>query len=1507
MEKMFRKEVRKLRTIAALTVSATLLSAGAQAATYYVTPTGAGAGDGKSWGSATANLQLAIDSCYANGGGEVWVKIGTYKPSATLAWKEGVNVYGGFAGSETDKSRRSPDASLTVLDGDGARLIAQGAAYAQQTTWSGLTLYNGKSAFSGGVYLYSNMTIDNVAIKSCVATSTGNYGGGGVVIGVSNESNDTAIVRNCRIVGNTANFGGGICVNAPNNAGQAGTNMILSHVLIENTEIINNSASNRGGGIAIEPKTGSTKDVIIRSCVIANNSSGSNAGGGISLFRADAKIINTTFARNIAGNWGGGGIYANNVDSLTVLNSIFWNNEDEQNGKGSHTILFEGTAKYLAVTNSAFAPALQVGVDVPSDPAVVTLSGNIDVDAENSGSAAGVKYVSFSAPSAAAGYAADDADKLNAAWSLAQGSAAIDAGEAVAGVAADIVGRTPVGSKPDIGAYEYAEPITVAAGATVSTAYTAAHGDVIFEAGATVGAGQWTAATPVANGAVKLVRTLEANKTYAIGFPFAVASVRPAGYELSYYSDENNLFGAAAAVEEGKGYLIKFPAPKDTSITVTFTSVRNPTPVTPPALGADEYGIVINPSLQNAAGVAGVQNYYPLSSATGAFGAAVTALADGLRPFEAVLATSATADLLTPDTIGKGNAAAPSVTLTADSGISVLTPDSSITYPYLTIDPFVATFEVAAGYTNVRAIVSVAGADPDTVSLTPAAGVYTVALGSVTGTTLIRLAADTIRSTLTINAGEGIEEVNPAGSIRVGYFDSNAWFTLKTRNGYHTPRVAVGTAYKEVKKGAGGVDTVFFEGVTADATVNIAAFRDNTAPVLYDLQVNNAAATPVVVDTASNLQLRKQPAANQPYAYLKFDVTDAIEGSSYDKITLRLLTIGSGTLQGSISYLLEWASNNNNSGDENTDGTTPWDNSFTYAGRPVIIDTVSSTSLAPVNYAFPANTPVEFTIDNPEVIAQIKNSIAGGSKQLSFRINPNTNNSIVTMITFYSSEGSTGDVLNRTPKLIFSKPEYSVAVVNDARSSGLITLTSPSAADTTYEVKHDSSLVLAFTVKKGYAPVVKGYGKLAGAPSITGDTTYTLTVDRARADDTIRLSADVIRFSVDVVAPNGHVTVIQPAGSSPYKVANDSSFALSFRVDAEYIPSATVSSDPTYTLGDTVPGGYYTISLPRVSSNVTVTIAADLSDSVTVWLTKHDSVAITSPTLASGAAYRVARDSSLTLTFTVADGYDVSAVNVNGTDRSGDYLAVGDGGEYTLTLPQLTASVSVAIALNIRQYGVVLIAEGVTIVAPDGINPHLVSHNSSLAVRVTIAEGYFLPVKLVRRDGSVITASASGDEYAATISNITANDTVRVTADNGIRHITIHKDARVTLVGAADTVLEASLTRQLDVTFTVPDGFTPTVTLNGAPATALPTGDANTYSLRIASVTGDATITITLTAATGIADADPNDPVVSVRYYNLQGQEVRQPAVTGVYVLRRQHLSGSITVVKRLVNVDRGF
>ena len=85
-------------------------------AVVRVTPDGSDANDGSTWALAKATVQNAIDTAWVEGGGEVWVKQGTYAERLTLsAW---VHAYGGFAGTETERdATRSGDPP----DGPGRR------------------------------------------------------------------------------------------------------------------------------------------------------------------------------------------------------------------------------------------------------------------------------------------------------------------------------------------------------------------------------------------------------------------------------------------------------------------------------------------------------------------------------------------------------------------------------------------------------------------------------------------------------------------------------------------------------------------------------------------------------------------------------------------------------------------------------------------------------------------------------------------------------------------------------------------------------------------------------------------------------------------------------------------------------------------------------------------------------------------------------------------------------------------------------------------------------------------------------------------------------------------------------------------------------------------------------------------------------------------------------------------------------------------------------------------
>jgi parallel beta-helix repeat protein len=121
-----------------------------------VSPTGDDAKDGSSWAKAKRTVQAGID---AVAGGEVWVAAGTYVERITLP--NYTYVYGGFAGTEAQRSQREWATKETILDGDqgGSVVTVQPGCFLGAI--DGFTIRNGLS-LSGGIYCWvASPTIAN--------------------------------------------------------------------------------------------------------------------------------------------------------------------------------------------------------------------------------------------------------------------------------------------------------------------------------------------------------------------------------------------------------------------------------------------------------------------------------------------------------------------------------------------------------------------------------------------------------------------------------------------------------------------------------------------------------------------------------------------------------------------------------------------------------------------------------------------------------------------------------------------------------------------------------------------------------------------------------------------------------------------------------------------------------------------------------------------------------------------------------------------------------------------------------------------------------------------------------------------------------------------------------------------------------------------------------------------------------------------------------------------------
>ncbi len=152
-----------MRTSVILVAMAGLwICAGAWAVVYVDKDNMAGPWNGASWATAFQTIQEGLDA--AGVGEDVWVAEGIYaesrpnNTSGSLQMKDGVNVYGGFAGMETTRGQRDWRTHVTTISGATAR--SGSPAYhvilgANNATIDGFTIRDGRTIPSGGMVFQS--------------------------------------------------------------------------------------------------------------------------------------------------------------------------------------------------------------------------------------------------------------------------------------------------------------------------------------------------------------------------------------------------------------------------------------------------------------------------------------------------------------------------------------------------------------------------------------------------------------------------------------------------------------------------------------------------------------------------------------------------------------------------------------------------------------------------------------------------------------------------------------------------------------------------------------------------------------------------------------------------------------------------------------------------------------------------------------------------------------------------------------------------------------------------------------------------------------------------------------------------------------------------------------------------------------------------------------------------------------------------------------------------------
>lgn len=477
-------------------------AASLEATTFYVTPDGTG--DGTSWTAAAGDLQAVIDA--ASAGDVVYVAKGTYKPtkliktnkktSKAFFLKDGVSLYGGFAGTESSPADRvvgnvaDDMENATVLDADDdvpdvwTRIIADATTYRWEWELESNQVTGTRNNSSHLLYAAATLTqptvVDGFTLKGANANVATAKPHGGAVYAPGKIT-----IKNCIIIENSAYFtaeandcnsyGGAVYLD-----GGAMTDCYVARTFCH-------SSYGNGLGGAVYAKNSTISGCVFEDCV------GLDGGGAV--YMVGGTLDDCTFERCYSSQGGaiyndggtvsrvvihdcrslkGGGIYNKGKVTDAIVRGCYADATEYSSG-----LLYGGAiysesgdlAGIAAYNNTAYdgggiylAGGRLINATVQNNT-VRNVEGQTNVlndggEVLNTIFASGVNPSNFTAATTFSGRAGNDTQTaaiLAADWSLAAGSEFIDAGTPVDGYAegVDLAGNPRVsGAAIDLGAYE---------------------------------------------------------------------------------------------------------------------------------------------------------------------------------------------------------------------------------------------------------------------------------------------------------------------------------------------------------------------------------------------------------------------------------------------------------------------------------------------------------------------------------------------------------------------------------------------------------------------------------------------------------------------------------------------------------------------------------------------------------------------------------------------------------------------------------------------------------------------------------------------------------------------------------------------------------------------------------------------------------------------------------------------------------------------------------------------
>ena len=271
-------------------------------------------GKGTSWSDATGNLANALKT--ATPGSQVWVAKGTYTPTtgndrnAYFQVKDGVQVYGGFSGTETSVAGRDFAANLTILSGEIAQPGKGDNSYnivfiknvSSKTLLDGMTITSGnanseaeegqRTRCGGGIFIDGQRGTCNPVIRNC--TFTGNLGRDGAAVYNNGRAGESSpVFENCIFKNNEAGLDGGAIYNDGRLNGKS--NPTLTDCTFER------NMGTYGGAICNATETGAC-NLTLENCTFRENAAYLR-GGAVFSMNGDEKCYLEMSDCNFIGNY----------------------------------------------------------------------------------------------------------------------------------------------------------------------------------------------------------------------------------------------------------------------------------------------------------------------------------------------------------------------------------------------------------------------------------------------------------------------------------------------------------------------------------------------------------------------------------------------------------------------------------------------------------------------------------------------------------------------------------------------------------------------------------------------------------------------------------------------------------------------------------------------------------------------------------------------------------------------------------------------------------------------------------------------------------------------------------------------------------------------------------------------------------------------------------------------------------------------------------------------------